>query len=159
MISGRPRPLASSSLGFIRRRDDDDNDVHVDSDDWNRRIATDLRISAVQIRGCCRSRAIWRRSWSSGNHLIIETFGRNFKCREYDTASIKRSPQPPRFRLYITALRSVDLPVGGRGRSRLRPVFPIKLSRKSCPSPRRSVITWAGSLLFHLRERRKTLPI
>ena len=97
MISGRPRPLASSSLGFIRRRDDDDNDVHVDGDDWNRRLATDLQISAVQIRGCCRSRAIWHRSWTSVNHLIIENFGRNFKCREYDTASIKRSPQPPRF--------------------------------------------------------------
>ena len=47
MISGRPRPLASSSLGFIRRRDDDDNDV--DGDDWNRRLATDTRISALQI--------------------------------------------------------------------------------------------------------------
>ena len=49
MISGRPRPLASSSLGFIRRRNDDDNDVHVDGDDWSRRLATDLLISAVQI--------------------------------------------------------------------------------------------------------------
>ena len=116
MISGRPRPLASSSLGFIRRRDDDDNDVHVDVDDWNRRLATDLLISAVQIRGCCRSRAIWHRSWSRVNHLIIETFSRNFQCREYDTASINEVAPTPKVLAQNHGIE-VSRPAGWRSRS------------------------------------------